>query len=274
MEENVFGSYEDIDAKLDEEFGGDVATNPEETTNEDVSVEEDVTNGEVDDTSNVETEESQEVEESPQKEDEGKPDSKKDYAFANLRSENTSLKKERDSYKEDSDYLKQLAASYGYDDVSKFQEAVRTSQYQREAQEKGYDPVLYKKYMEADRRIAQLEKEKEEERRDRQLDKFQNALSKAASDYGMSEEDIIAKLEEEGVTVDEILSSSNHKILINGVLVNEIKNNAKQSQIEDLQNLKGLVEDKNEQGAVDTTVTIDSLLKDDLAAYRKENFYD
>ena len=158
--ENVFDSVDAIDAALDEEFGKET-TEPEtdeNVENNDVNTEsEDLTQG-----NNVEegasneepnNEEGQVVETPVQNNGEGNKSSKKDHAFANLRSENTNLKKERDSYKADSDYLKELAASYGYDDTAKFQEAIKQARYQKEAQEKGYDPVLYKKTMEQEARI-------------------------------------------------------------------------------------------------------------------------
>ena len=273
MENDVFGSVEDIDAKLDEEFGKEVATEPNEEEN--VSVETNTVE-ETEEVSNEEPEKEQEekVEKPAQVEDEGKSDSKKEYAFSNLRAENTNLKKERDEYKANSEYLKELAARYGYDDVQKFQEAVRTAQDQKAAQEKGYDPVLYKKAMDAERRIAELEREREEQKTQIQLDRFQTALSDASKTYNIDEQEILSRLDEEGVTVEEILSSSNHKLLINGVLVDKIKDSAKQNQIENLQNLKNLAEDKNEQGGSVSTVTIDSLLRDDLADYKKNNFFD
>lgn len=270
MEENVFGSLEDIDAKLDAEFGKDVATEPTETN--DVAVDDQ----KVEETEEVSNEEPKEekVEEPAQVEDEGKSESKKDYAFSNLRAENSTLKKERDDYKADSDYLKELAASYGYEDVSKFQEAIRNARDQREAQDKGYDPVLYKKAMDAERRIAQLEKEKEEQETQRKLDRFKVALDKAVETYEIDEQEIFNRLEEAGVAVEDILNINNPKLLLDGVLVDKIKNNAEQNQIKDLQNLKNLAEDKNETGGAVATVTIESLLKDDLAKYKKDNFFD
>lgn len=273
MEENVFGSIDDIDAKLDEEFGKEVATEPEETSDVSVDTQTEVETEEV---SNEETKEEQteEVEEAPQQVEEGKTESKKDYAFSNLRAENSNLKKERDDYKADSDYLKELAASYGYDDVHKFQEAIRTTRYQKEAEDKGYDPVLYKKAMEQERRIAELEKERENQKTQIQLDRFQTALSNASKTYNIDEQEILDRLEAKGVTVEEILSSNSHELLVNGVLVDEIKASAKQTQIEDLQNLKNLAEDKNENGGTVKTVTIDDLLASDMAKYKKDNFID
>lgn len=273
MEENVFGSVEDIDAELDKEFAKDTAE-PEQETN-DVPVDETLKDEEENSSNDVaEEEQKPEEDKTPQNEDEGKSESKKDYAFAELRAQNGTLKKERDDYKADSDYLRELAASYGYDDVQKFQEAIRTARYQKEAQEKGYDEALYKKYREQELRIAELEKKNQEEVTQRQLDKFQTALTNASNTYGIEEKEILERLENEGVTVEEILSANNHKLLINGVLVDEIKNSAKQKEIENLQNIKSLAEDKNEQGNAKTAVTIESLLKEDLAKYKKDNFFD
>lgn len=275
MEENVFGSVDDIDAKLDEEFAKDVAEPEQETDNAAL----DTTQGNEEiiaseDIAEKEQESDEDTEEKPQENDEGKSESKKDHAFAELRTQNNSLRKERDEYKADSEYLKELAASYGYDDVKKFQEDVRITRYQKEAQEKGYDETLYRKYREQELRIAELEKKNQEEITQRQLEKFQTALSNASKTYDIDEKEILNRLEDEGITVDEILSSNNHKLLINGVLIDEIKNSAKQKEIENLQNIKSLAEDKNEQGTVSHTVTIESLLKDDLAKYKKDNFYE
>lgn len=279
--ENVFDSVDAIDAALDEEFGKET-TEPEtdeNVENNDVNTEsEDLTQG-----NNVEegasneepnNEEGQVVETPVQNNGEGNKTSKKDYAFANLRSENTNLKKERDSYKADSDYLKELAASYGYDDTAKFQEAIKQARYQKEAQEKGYDPVLYKKTMEQEARIRQLEQEREKEIQDRKIERFQNALDNAVKEYNIDAQEIFNKLENSGLSVETVLSVDNPKILLDGLLVDEIRNNAKQSQIKDLQNLKNLAEDKNETDGQVNKVTIDSLLKDDMARYKKENFYE
>lgn len=279
--ENVFDSVDAIDEALDEEFGKET-TEPET----DESAENNNVNTEIEDLTqdnNVEegasneepnNEEGQVVETPVQDNGEGNKSSKKDHAFADLRSQNTNLKKERDNYKADSDYLKELAASYGYDDTAKFQEAIRQARYQKEAQEKGYDPVLYKKTMEQEARIRQLEQEREKEIQDRKIERFQNALDNAVKEYNIDAQEIFTKLENSGLSVETVLSVDNPKILLDGLLVDEIRNNAKQSQINDLQNLKGLAEDKNETDGQVNKVTIDSLLKEDMARYKKENFYE
>lgn len=276
---DVFDSLEAIDTMLDKEFG--VAT-PETVEPEIV----DNSNTEEENKISQEFEETQEGLDQPVEEEEQTPEpeteveepkkpeksDKKDYAFANLRNENTNLKKERDTYKSDSDFLKTLAQSYGYDDTAKFQEALKQARYQKEAEARGYDYGLYKKTMEQEERIQQLEKEREQDLFNRNVERFKYALNDVVSKYGVDEEEVFSRLEDAGVTVDELLQINNPMILLNGVLSDKIQEKAKQSQITEIQNMKGLVEDKNEQNTQGSKVTIESLLKSDLAKYKADNF--
>jgi hypothetical protein len=277
MNEDVFVDIDALDAALDKEFG-ELANNQVEEDEE-----QEVNNEDVVDTSESETtqeentaEDTAEIAENTaeEKPEETEKVNKKDYAFANLRAENGNLKKERDAYKSDSDFLKSLAQSYGYDDVSKFQEALKQQRYQREAESKGYDYDLYRKTMEQEERIARLEKEKVEAENERKLERFKGALDNAVAKYDVSEEDIFSRLEDAGISVEELLSISNPNLLIKGVLSDKIQEVAKQNQISEIQNMKGLVEDKNETAAQGTKVTIESLLKSDLADYKKNNYFD
>jgi hypothetical protein len=277
MKNDVFGSVDDIDAALDLQFGK-VANEPEieeekEADNENTEETEVETTSEE---NNVETKPQEETgetqEEKPQNDIVDKARTQKEYAFSKLRTENSSLKKERDDYKSNSDFLESLAKDYGYDDVSKFQDAVKLARYEKEAQAKGYDPELYKKTMEQEARIKELERQREQELFDRKIEKFKEALEFASNTYGVSEDEIFNRLEGAGVSVDELLSISNPKTYLDGVLVDKIRDKAKQSQIDDIKNMKSLVEDKNEQGSAPDGITIDSLLKDDLAKYKADNF--
>lgn len=277
MNEDVFVDIDAIDAALDKEFG-EVANNQIEEDEE-----QEINNEDVVDTSESEATQEENTAEEPaetventaeEKPEETEKVDKKEYAFANLRAENGNLKKERDTYKSDSDFLKSLAQSYGYDDVSKFQEALKQQRYQREAESKGYDYDLYRKTMEQEERIARLEKEKVEAETERKLERFKGALDNAVAKYDVSEEDIFSRLEDAGISVEEILSISNPNLLIKGVLSDKIQEVAKQNQISEIQNMKGLVEDKNETAAQSTKVTIESLLKSDLAEYKKNNYFD
>jgi hypothetical protein len=128
--------------------------------------------------------------------------------------------------------------------------------------------------MEQEERIARLEKEKIEAENERKLERFKGALDNAVAKYDVSEEDIFSRLEDAGISVEEILSISNPNLLIKGVLSDKIQEVAKQNQISEIQNMKGLVEDKNETAAQGDKVTIESLLKSDLAEYKKNNYFD
>ena len=281
MKDNVFGSIDDIDAALDLQFGK-VANEPEEKEKEldDINNTEEIeTENEVESPSDTDigtekpqNEQEEVQEEKPQDNVVDKSKSQKEYAFSKLRTENSNLKKERDDYKSNSDFLEGLAKDYGYSDVAKFQEAIKQARYEKEAQAKGYDPELYKKSMEQEARIKELEKQREQDIFDRKIEKFKNALETASSTYDVSEDEIFNRLESAGISVDELLSISNPKTYLDGVLVDKIQNKAKQNQIDDIKNMKNLVEDKNEQNSSPNRITIDSLLKDDLAKYKADNF--
>lgn len=273
MNEDVFMDIDALDAALDKEFG-ELANSQVEDEEQEVNSEEVNTTSEEEDTQNSTENSVEDTAVTAEKSSEDDKASKKEYAFANLRAENGNLKKERDAYKSDSDFLKSLAQSYGYDDTAKFQEALKQSRYQKEAESKGYDYDLYKKTMEQEERIAQLEKERLAEQNERKLERFKTALDTAVSKYGVSEDDIFSRLEDAGISVEEILSISNPNLLIKGVLSDKIQEVAKQSQINEIQNMKGLVEDKNEGNTQVNTVTIESLLKSDLAEYKKNNYFE
>ena len=274
MNTDVFDSIDALDEALDKEFG-EVANEPDEDNEQEINNE--VENETLEGKDTQEENPAEDTAETAENTAENKPEEngkadKKEYAFASLRAENGNLKKERDAYKSDAEFLKSLAKSYGYDDTAKFQEALKQNQYQREAQEKGYDYDLYRKTMEQEERIARLEQEKVQAENERKLERFKIALDNAVSTYDVSEDDIFSRLEDAGISVDEILSISNPNLLIKGVLSDKIQEVAKQSQIKEFQNMKGLVEDENEQNAQSSKVTIESLLKSDLAQYKADNF--
>ena len=275
MNEDVFMDIDALDAALDKEFG-ELANNQIEDEAQEINDNEEVDNTDLEeeDTQNSADNSVENTAVPAEKSSEDDKASKKEYAFANLRAENGNLKKERDAYKSDSDFLKSLAQSYGYDDTAKFQEALKQSRYQKEAESKGYDYELYKRTMEQEERIAQLERERAAEQNERKLERFKTALDTAVVKYGVSESDIFSRLEDAGISVEEILSISNPNLLIKGVLSDKIQEVAKQSQINEIQNMKSLVEDKNEGNAQVATVTIESLLKSDLAEYKKNNYFE
>lgn len=283
MNVNVLESINDIDAKLDAEFG-EVANEPNLDVVEDQDVDTGVEDDTVEDNSTVLDNDTQEEKEEgePQNKNtqveeatEPKEKDKTYHAFADLRAQNSSLKKEKEALEADSSFLKELASNYGYTDTNSFVKAYKEAKMQQEAKTKGYDPELYRQNMEQRERIEALEKQRQQDLMDRKLERFKGALETAAASYNVSQDEIFSRLEKSGLDADTILSVPNPKLLIDGLLVDKIQSSAKQSQINEIKNMNDLVEDKNEtNGGVVDTISIDSLLKEDLAKYKADNFFE
>ena len=280
-------SIDDIDAMLDKEYkiddiqednnSDDVNENTDGgTESEDNNDTEpnDETQGEGSEDENKETDETDEPQEDENKKVE-KPskEDKKEYAFQTLRKERDTLKREKAELEGYSEFVKNLAHSYGYTDVDKFQKDLKAAQLAREAKSKGVDVDSYRKIAEQEERIAQLERERDDEILQRKAQRFKNALDLAVKDYNLTEDEIFEKLENAGVEFDTIINIPNPRIVIDGVLIDTIKDNAKQSQIENMERTKKFSESKNENGGTSkSTITIDSILKEEMKKLKADNF--
>ena len=294
MEKNVLENLSDIDTMLDEEFG-QVANDQDNTeTNETEVNTEDENTTNVDDETTENTNETEESAEGADTNNETETaettedttennvneisnqasNDKSHHAFADLRAQNTNLRKEKEALEADSSFLKDLAASYGYTDTKEFAKAYKEAKIKKEAQAKGYDVELYRQTIEQKERIEALERQREDDIRNRQLNLFKSAMDKAVADYNVSEDEIFDRLEKSGLNAEQLLSLPNPSLILNGLLVDKIRNNAEQKQINTLSKLQNFTEDKNENGGSTQTVSIDSLLKDDLAKYKADNFFE
>lgn len=287
MNTNDITSIDDIDAMLDKEYkidniqednnSDDVNENTDgETESEDNNDAElnDETQGEGSEDENKETDETDEpqVDENEKVEKPSKED-KKEYAFQTLRKERDNLKREKAELEGYSEFVKNLAHSYGYTDVDKFQKDLKAAQLAKEAKSKGVDVDSYRKIAEQEERIAQLERERDDEILQRKAQRFKNALDLAVKDYNLTEDEIFEKLENAGVEFDTIINIPNPRVVIDGVLIDTIKDNAKQSQIENMERTKKFSESKNENGGTGkSTITIDSILKEEMKKLKADNF--
>lgn len=289
MNNDVLESITDIDAQLDAEFGlvaNETDENQIETNNNDTGMEDNVDNtAELDGEQEKEEEESQTQnkpqDKEPQAQDNTQVDKTKSdedwkshHAFADLRKQNSDLRKEKEALTADSDFLKELASSYGYTDTKQFVQAYKDAKIKKEAETKGYDPELYRQTIEQRERIEALERQREQDIQTRQLATFKSVLDEAAVKYNVSQEEIFDRLDKSGLDANTILAIPNPKLLIDGLLVDKIQENAKQSQINTMKNLQDFSEGKNEDGGDAKGITIDSLLKDDLAKYKADNFFE
>lgn len=204
-------------------------------------------------------------------------DDKKEFAFSKIRKENSDLKALNKTLTTRDEALKKIASNYGYDDVDKFLEAYENARVIQEAKDKGYDPVLYKQLQETNKRLEQLEKERQESNLMSRANAFKNAVDKAISDYNLDEEEgrneIFRRLEEYGYTVDSILSLPNPDILIKGVLSDKIAEISKQKQIEKMEDLDSLSDEKHDDNSTTKTMSLDDLIAQDMKEYKANNFY-
>lgn len=279
---NELNTVEDIDAMLDNQFN---------ITDEEPGVDVEETDGNVEDQEseigeNQETENDEEtkdddnVEKNKTDDDSDKKpsaDDKKDFAFSKMRKENSDLKNQLNEKNAETEFLNRLAAQYGYTDVKKFQADYEKARVQQEAKDKGLDPVLYSQLQESNKRIAELEKKQSETELINKANNFRNAVDKAVADYNLGDDgrnEIFNKLEEAGFSVDTLLTIPNPEILIKGVLSDKIAEFSKQKQIDKLEKLDNLSDDKHNGDVPDASVTLDDIIAKEMKQYKADNFYD
>lgn len=283
---NELNSVEDIDAMLDSEFhlndeqSNDNSENIEETsgdvTNQEPEVDENLNSDEDENTNDDDDADSSD--ENQEKSD-TKPsaDDKKEFAFSKMRKENSDLKNKLNEKNEETEFLNKLAAQYGYTDIKKFQADYEKARVQQEAKDKGLDPVLYSQLQESNKRIAELEKKQNETELMNKAANFRNAVDKAVADYNLGEDgrnEIFNKLEEAGFSVDTLLAIPNPEILIKGVLSDKIAEFSKQKQIDKLETLDNLSDEKHNGATPDGSVSLDDIIAREMKQYKADNFYD
>lgn len=278
---NELNSVEDIDAMLDNEFKITEEQPSENTEETDGNVEDQ--ESETDENQETETDEEQKDDESSSNENQESADSKpsaddkKEFAFSKMRKENSDLKNQLNEKNAESEFLSKLAAQYGYTDVKKFQADYEKARVQQEAKDKGLDPVLYSQLQESNKRIAELEKKQSETELMNKAANFKNAVDKAVADYNLGEDgrnEIFNKLEEAGFSVDTLLTIPNPEILIKGVLSDKIAEFSRQKQIDKLETLDNLSDDKHNGSETSGDITLDDIIAKEMKQYKADNFYD
>ena len=254
-----------------EETGGDVISpDTEEDENTSSEVDESIKDdGNEKDATNEETE-TQNSDSKPSADD------KKEFAFSKIRKENSDLKNQLNQKNEESEFLSRMAAQYGYTDVKKFQADYEKARIEQEAKNKGLDPVLYAQLQESNRRIAELEQKQKETELVNKAANFKSAVDKAVADYNLGEDgrnEIFNKLEEAGFSVDTLLEIPNPEILIKGILSDKIAEMSKQTQIDKMEKLDSLSDDKHTGSASNDSLSLDELIAKEMKQYKADNFY-
>ena len=281
---NELNTVDDIDAMLDSQFNltdEQSSENVEETDgNEDNQKLEDDENQNSSEDENIENDDDNKSsnEDEGNASDDNKPsaDDKKDFAFGKLRKENSDLKNQLNEKNQESEFLNKLAANYGYTDVKKFQADYEKARIQQEAKDKGFDPVLYSQLQESNKRIAELENKQKEAELVEKANNFRNAVDKAVVDYKLGEDgrnEIFNRLEEAGFSVDTLLTIPNPEILIKGILSDKIAELSKQTQIDKLETLDNLSDDKHNGNVSNDSVSLDDIIAKEMKQYKADNYY-
>ncbi len=281
---NELNTVDDIDAMLDSQFNltdEQPSENIKETDgNEDSQELEDDENQDSSEDENIENDDDNKSsnEDEGNANDDNKPsaDDKKDFAFGKLRKENSDLKNQLNEKNQESEFLNKLAANYGYTDVKKFQADYEKARVQQEAKDKGLDPVLYSQLQESNKRIAELENKQKEAELVEKANNFRNAVDKAVVDYKLGEDgrnEIFNKLEEAGFSVDTLLTIPNPEILIKGILSDKIAELSKQTQIDKLETLDNLSDDKHNGNVSNDSVSLDDIIAKEMKQYKADNYY-
>jgi hypothetical protein len=284
---NELNTVEDIDAMLDSQFNitdeqsDDSNANIEETdgnvTSQETEEDENQNSDEDESIKNDDDNSSNEEEGNEKSDSKPSADDKKEFAFSKMRKENSDLKNQLNEKNAETEFLNRLAAQYGYTDVKKFQADYEKARVQQEAKDKGLDPVLYSQLQESNKRIAELEKKQSETELMNKAANFKNAVDKAVADYNLGEDgrnEIFNKLEEAGFSVDTLLTIPNPEILIKGVLSDKIAEFSKQKQIDKLEKLDNLSDDKHNGDVPDGSVSLDDIIAKEIKQYKADNFYD
>lgn len=235
-----FNSIDEIDAFLEEMFANeeqpeDEPENPE--TDEEPEKEADETESDQEDDEGVpekeadEDEEGDEADDEPEVPEKPKPkkpsaEEKQNHAFAKLRTEASEYKRQADEYDE---VVKTLMEEAGFDDFNQFKSAVKQQVKEKAIKEGGMTEAAYDKMENLDKR------EKEIRQREQQINQnelnlkaklFNDAVVEFATEYGLGEAGVgqaYERLEELGYTVEALLAQPDPKVLIRGVMADEVE---------------------------------------------------
>lgn len=280
---NELNSVEDIDAMLDQEFN----IGSDEDTAEDIEdTEIDGENADETPDDDVESNDGQQVTEDQNNENNANNnaedgnklnlDDKKNFAFSQLRKENSDLKNRISASSKNEEFLKDLAAQYGYDSIESFQKAYEDARIAKEAKDKGYDPELYRQLQESNRRIAQLEEQNRQNILRERASNFKSAIDRTINEYKLGEDgrnEIFTRLENAGYSIDDILRIANPEPLIKGIMMDKIVNLSKQEQIEKVKDLEeNLSDEKFDNQASEKTFSLDDLISKEMKEYKEQNF--
>ena len=272
MAEKKFGSLEELDKYLDEEFGEEeeLEETEEETEELELDEEEDLSEEETDSDEAVEPEE----EAAPAVEAPPSPKpAKEEFAFGKLRHENSELKHKLEEQEKYARKMQEMATNLGYSSADDLIKAYEEQQIQKEAQNKNVDPEVYRKMVNMERELETIKKREAELTKKAGIERFSLSLEKIGSSVGLNESEqieIVQQMEKDGYTLDDIASLKNPERFIKGYAADKIAEKKYQEMLASEKKAKKLKEPKL-RGEAEPPTDWEKELEKELNQYAKEN---
>jgi hypothetical protein len=264
-------TLEQIDAELEKEFfseADDKEKEAVETTTQEEPAEQPVEAVETEDEVEL-VEVKEEKEESEEKVD------KKEYAWKELRNKNQQLQKELEAKQKQMERLEGMAKGLGYTSTNDLLKKYDDEEMTKEAEQKGVDPKFYKEFKQMQSELQSTRKEKEEQYRNLQIQKFTNSLDTLAQENGLTEpekQEIVNQLESDGYTIDDIVNIKSPKRLLTGYMVDKIAERKVQSKLKQ-QKKEVFADEKHNSSAEVTEDDLEKRIADEMKQYAKSKGY-
>lgn len=270
MAEKKFGSLEELDKFLDEEFVEEEEV-LEEESDEETDAWEDVEPGEEE---SDEDEFVEQEDDAPAVEEPTKPEpSKEEFAFGKLRYENSELKSKLEEQEKYSRKLEEMATNLGYSNADDLLKAYEDQQIQKEAQQKNVDPDVYRKMVTMERELESIKQREAEAKRQVGVQRFSQSLDRIASEIGLDDKEkvsMVEQMETDGYTLEDIARIKNPERFIKGYAADKIAERKYQDLLASEKKAKKLKEPKL-RGESEPPTDWEKELEKELEQYAKEN---
>jgi hypothetical protein len=266
MAEKKFGSLEELDRALDEEF--EFAEEDETDETEEVELEEQEIEVEVD-----EEEPTESVEQKAAPVTESSQPRKEEFAFGKLRHENSELKTKLEEQEKYSRKMEEMARNLGYGNSDELIKAYEEQQIQKEAQKKNVDPEVYRKMVNMERELESIKQREVESNKQLGVQRFSQSLELIVANLGLNEVEkisMLTQMEQDGYTLEDIARVKNPERFIKGYAADKIAERKYQELLASEKKAKKLKEPKL-RGESEPSTDWEKELDKELAQYAKEN---
>ena len=265
---------EELEEESEEESEEEKEIDTEEESTEEESEEEESTEEDFEDNDEIVPVDEEDTK--PVKPVKPTPEEKQRYAFEKLRKESAEAKKEKARLEQERKELEDIAVAYGYKSYTEMVEALREEKIKKEAARNNMDVEIYKRVHESEQKVQKLEQERMAERRLNKLNAFVASFDKFLETNGLTEgdkEDILASMEEDGYTLDDLIETKKPETLIKAYAVDKLKEKAVRDALVKKSTKEKLKETKlTETGRVAESEDLEKLLADYFRKNANNNY--